>query len=207
MERSIDPDAICWPVGSNLVAKTSPEWPKASSVRRVPPRKGQPTCKFHNRSLQTTGSQDLASSSISLPSSLGSAGGAAFLAGKGFHTDCTRAPFCALFPTTAIAEPLLRLASDFCRFTTSCCDELKLSEAVLLETGIMVGLYRNLGVWAVARFQNVGQLQICCRKFKCLRIFPPGNIQLKCRVSNRPRAVVHWRTSTKAEYMSKASNR
>lgn len=35
----------------------------------------------------------------------------------------------------ATAEPL---ASGFCLFTTSCCDELKLSEAVLFGGGAMV---------------------------------------------------------------------
>jgi hypothetical protein len=55
-----------------------------------------------------------------------------------------RAPFCALLPTTVMAEPLLRLASDFCLFTTSCCDEAKLSEAVLFGAGIMIGLCGQL---------------------------------------------------------------
>ena len=44
-------------------------------------------------------------------------------------TVCTRAPLCVLFPTTATALALWRLASDFCRLTTSCWEELKLSEA------------------------------------------------------------------------------
>jgi hypothetical protein len=30
MDRSIDPEAMYWPVGSNLAAKTSPEWPVSS---------------------------------------------------------------------------------------------------------------------------------------------------------------------------------
>ena len=28
IDRSIEPDAMCWPDGSNLAAKTSPEWPE-----------------------------------------------------------------------------------------------------------------------------------------------------------------------------------
>src|SRR5436853_5099290 len=54
---------------------------------------------------------------------------------KSRHTDCIRAPFCP--PTTVSAEPSLRSALDFCRLTTSCDEELKLSEACLLTAGIM----------------------------------------------------------------------
>lgn len=54
------------------------------------------------------------------------------------HTDCTRAPFFPP-PTTATVEPSLRSVLDFCRLTTICDDELKLSEACLLTAGIMIG--------------------------------------------------------------------
>lgn len=33
IERSMEPDAMCWPEGSNRTAKTSPEWPIMSSVK------------------------------------------------------------------------------------------------------------------------------------------------------------------------------
>ena len=59
--------------------------------------------------------------------------------GRNRHTDWMRAPFWP-FPEPAVvsAEPFLRFSEDFCLFTTSWLDELKLSEAWRFMAGMFI---------------------------------------------------------------------
>lgn len=116
IERSIEPDAMCWAVGLNRVAKTSPECP--SRVLQLVLVHGlfgdslSPVSSMIGASsplVRGTCKERLAVLITSTPSSLGKVQLA--------HTDWTKAPFCAEPLTSAV--PGLAASALFLLTTSS----------------------------------------------------------------------------------------